>query len=112
MGLGLDHDLVSRAERAEVEPVTARRFTGVQVIGARARQEDDFAMHDLSDGARDRYLFAVADGMGGHEGAAAVAQVAVRRFCEIVRNAPALSLRLRDALAGANEAVALAGIQN
>jgi protein phosphatase len=83
------------------------------MVGARERQEDDFAARDLSDEQKQRFLFVVADGMGGHQGAAAVAQLSVRRFCEIVQaSAGPLPQRLRPALLGANESIALAGVQD
>jgi PPM family protein phosphatase len=89
----------------------ARRFAARQIIGARERQEDDYAALDLSGNGQERLLFVVADGMGGHRGAAAAAQLAVRRFCEIAKNCDGtLGQRLPIALAGANDAVAKAAI--
>jgi serine/threonine protein phosphatase PrpC len=92
-------------------PEAAEMFAARQIVGTRERQEDDYAALDLSDGGRQRLLFVVADGMGGHQGAAAVTQLAVRRFCEIARDREgALRERLPQALTSANDAIARAGI--
>jgi serine/threonine protein phosphatase PrpC len=89
----------------------AEQFAARQIIGTRERQEDDYAALDLSRGGSERLLFAVADGMGGHRGAATVAQLAVRRFCEIVQSCDGpLRQRLPRALTGANDAIAKAAI--
>jgi serine/threonine protein phosphatase PrpC len=87
------------------------RFAANQIIGMRERQEDDYAALDLSGTGHERLLFVVADGMGGHAGAAAVTQAAVRRFCEIIKGCEGmLSQHLPQALTGANDAIAKAGI--
>ena len=79
----------------------------------RERQEDAFAAYDLSEPQMERYLFAVADGMGGHAGAATAAQLCMRRFCDVVRaGGPSLALRLRDALLAANDALTVAGFKD
>jgi serine/threonine protein phosphatase PrpC len=92
---------------------SVRRFAASQMVGVRERQEDDFATYDLGDDQGKGFLFVVADGMGGHEGAATVTQLAVRRFCEIARSGDdPLSHRLNRALLGANEAIARAGAQD
>ena len=89
----------------------AGRFAASQIIGARERQEDDLAALDLSGEGPERLLFVVADGMGGHSGAATVTQLAVRRFCELVEGGDgALDRRLPSALLGANDAIAKAAI--
>jgi protein phosphatase len=89
----------------------AGRFAASQIIGARERQEDDYAALDLSGDGQERLLFVVADGMGGHSGATAVTQLAVRRFCEIAKGSDGpLDRRLPRALTGANDAIAKAAI--
>jgi serine/threonine protein phosphatase PrpC len=89
----------------------AEQFAASQIIGTRERQEDDYAALDLSSGGAERLLFVVSDGMGGHRGAATVAQLAVRRFCEIARSSDGpLRQGLPRALAGANDAIAKAAI--
>src|SRR5882757_6670604 len=89
----------------------AGRFAASQIMGARERQEDDYAATDLSGDGQERLLFVVADGMGGHSGAATVTQLAVRRFCEIAQEGDGtLDRRLPRALSGANDAIARAAI--
>jgi serine/threonine protein phosphatase PrpC len=100
-----------RKQRSDGVPESVEPFAGSQIIGTRERQEDDYAALDLSGGSGKRLLFVVADGMGGHQGAAAVTQLAVRRFCEIAQGCDgALAKRLPRALAAANDAIAKAGI--
>src|SRR5215470_7213005 len=53
------------------------RFAATQIIGARERQEDDLAVLDLSHERHERFVFVLADGMGGHVGAADAAHRAV-----------------------------------
>jgi serine/threonine protein phosphatase PrpC len=91
----------------------AGQFAAGQMVGDRLEQEDDFAVLDLSQGQRERLLFVLADGMGGHVGAAAVAHLAVTRFREVVRNGTGpLALRLQPALAGANAAIAISAVKD
>ena len=61
----------------------AVQFAAGQMVGERQRQEDAFAILDLSHGQHERVLFVLADGMGGHAGAADVAHSAVTRFREL-----------------------------
>ena len=92
-------------------PEFAPHFAAGQIIGDRERQEDAYAALDMSGRGNERFLFVVADGMGGHQGAAAVTQLAVRRFCELMKSSDAeLSHRLQPALRGANDALAKAAI--
>jgi PPM family protein phosphatase len=87
----------------------SRRFAATQIVGARERQEDDLAVLDLSHDRHERFVFVVADGMGGHIGAAEASHRAVERFCQIIRGrAGSLIEGLGPALDGANSALALA----
>ena len=91
----------------------AAGFAASQIIGTRERQEDDYITIDLCTAGSERLLFALADGMGGHEGAATVAQIAVRRFCEIVQSFDGrLSERLSRALWSTNDEIAKAAIRD
>jgi protein phosphatase len=91
----------------------SRRFAATQIFGGRERQEDDLAVLDLSHDRHERFVFVVADGMGGHIGAADAARRAVQRFCQIVRDAGgSLIERLGSALDGANAALAAAASQD
>jgi serine/threonine protein phosphatase PrpC len=86
----------------------ASQLIAAQIVGGREKQEDDFAVLDL--GGRDRSLvLVVADGMGGHPGAADAAKLATSAFCEGMRTAVGqLPLRLSAALHRANDAIAAA----
>lgn len=93
------------------------RFTGqfvaAQILGGRDRQEDDFAIAHFHEGADERLVLAVADGMGGHAGAAEVARIAVRSFCNAMKTRQgSLAARLRPALEYANSEIALAGARD
>ena len=91
----------------------AGHFAAGQMIGDRQQQEDDFAVLDLSYGQHERLLFVLADGMGGHAGAADVAHLAVTRFREFVNNdVGPLALRLQPALAGTNTAIAISAVRD
>lgn len=91
----------------------AVQFAAGQMVGERQRQEDAFAILDLSHGQHERVLFVLADGMGGHAGAADVAHSAVTRFRELVNNGVGpLALRLQPALAGTNSAIAISAVRN
>ncbi len=84
------------------------RFAAAQLIGSREQQEDDFAIVDFSDDRHERLLFVVADGMGGHVGAAEAAKSAVRHFCESAEKyGDPLLQRLRPALDTANSSLAI-----
>ena len=91
----------------------SRQFAAGQNLGERENQEDDLAILDLSHDHYERVLFVLADGMGGHIGAAKAAQSAVRQFGEIARNGTGpLSRQLRPALDGANAALAIAALRD
>jgi serine/threonine protein phosphatase PrpC len=91
----------------------AQPFAAGQMIGDRQRQEDDFAVLDLSSGPHERLLFVLADGMGGHIGAADVAHCAVTRFREFVNDGVGpLALRLKPALASTNAAIAVSALRD
>ena len=91
----------------------ARQFAAAQIIGGRDRQEDDLAILDLSERDRDRVVFVIADGMGGHAGAADAARLAIRQFCESLKTGKGpLPVRLRPALLHANAALALAAMRD
>ena len=84
----------------------APMFAAAQIIGTRARQEDYYGVVDLSDAGAERVVFVVADGMGGHIGAAEAARRVVETFCNSVRDgAGPLSERLRTGLDKANAAL-------
>lgn len=88
-------------------------FAGDQIVGDRERQEDAYAILDLSRGESEHLVFAIADGMGGHYGAAEVARVAVRQFClSIKSSSPPHAAKMTDALAAANNAIAVAGAKD
>jgi len=90
-----------------------RRFVAAQIVGGRERQEDDFAILDLSDDRRERLLFVVTDGMGGHAGAAKASHFATRQFCKFVESCEGpLASRLRPALDSANTEIALSGVRD
>lgn len=76
-----------------------------QWIGSRAKQEDAYAVRHFPEGS----LAVVCDGMGGHDAGALAATTAVRTFADSFvdseESGDSLSLRLRDALMQANEAV-------
>jgi serine/threonine protein phosphatase PrpC len=85
----------------------SRHFAAGQSLGERENQEDAFTILDLSPERHERLLFVLADGMGGHVGAADAAKTAFHHFGESARSAPGpLSQRLRAALYGANAALA------
>lgn len=90
------------------------RFTGqfvaAQIVGGRDRQEDDFAIVYFPENDVERLVMAIADGMGGHPGAAEAARIAVRSFCAAMKTGHgSLAARLRPALEYANAEIALAG---
>lgn len=87
------------------------QLIAAQMVGGREKQEDDFAVLDLSGRDRGSLVFVVADGMGGHSGAADAAKLATAAFCDGMRNAVGqqLPLRLSAALHQANAAIAAAG---
>jgi serine/threonine protein phosphatase PrpC len=91
----------------------AGQFVATQIIGGRDRQEDDFAIVYFPVDDVERLVMAVADGMGGHAGAAEVARIAVRSFSDAVKfSHGSLAARLRPALGYANTEIALAGARN
>lgn len=88
----------------------ASQLIAAQMVGGREKQEDDFAVLDLSGQDRGSLVFVVADGMGGHAGAADAAKLATSAFCDGMRKAVGqLPLRLSAALHQANAAIAAAG---
>ena len=88
-------------------------FAGDQIIGDRERQEDAYAILDLSKGVSEHLVFTIADGMGGHDGAAAIARIAVRQFCLALKSAaPPYAAKMAGAMAAANNAIAVAGIRD
>lgn len=91
----------------------AGEFVAAQIIGGRNRQEDDFAIVQFPEDEIQRLVMAVADGMGGHAGAAEVARIAVRSFCDAMKTRQgSLAARLRPALEYANDEIALAGARD
>jgi serine/threonine protein phosphatase PrpC len=81
-----------------------------QIVGGREKQEDDFAVLDLTGQDHATLVLVVADGMGGHPGAADAAKLATSGFCEGMRSGVGpLPLRLSAALHRANDAIAAAG---
>ena len=103
------------ASKAPVPPRDglARQFVAAQIVGGRDRQEDDLAILDLGERDRERLVFVIADGMGGHAGAADAARLAVRQFSEFIRAGTGpLPLRLRPALLHANASIALAALRD
>lgn len=89
------------------------QFVAAQILGGRDRQEDAFAIADLSDGRGEKLVFVVADGMGGHAGAAQVARLAAQQFCDAARNREgALAFRLRPALETANAKISMEGARS
>ncbi len=88
----------------------ASQFVAAQIVGGREKQEDDFAILDLGGHNRESLILVVADGMGGHSGAALAAKLAVAAFCDRIKTGSgALPLRLSAALHGANDAIEAAG---
>ena len=86
-------------------------LAGGQIAGTRRDQEDDFRILAFRerDGAGCDLLLVVADGMGGHRGGARASEVAVTAFVgRFTMTAGDLKVRLRSALAAANEAVGAA----
>ena len=91
----------------------AGQFAAGQMVGDRHQQEDDFAVLDISQGQHERLLFVLADGMGGHAGAADVAHAAVTRFREFVNDGTGpLALRLPQALSATNAAIAISIVRD
>jgi serine/threonine protein phosphatase PrpC len=76
----------------------AWRGEGAQHQGARAYQEDSWALRTLPDGA---VLAVLADGMGGHAGGATASRLAVGAFLMAIQTGSSL----RNALEAANGAV-------
>ncbi|MFO1161215.1 MAG: protein phosphatase 2C domain-containing protein [Reyranellaceae bacterium] len=70
------------------------RGEGVQHQGARAYQEDSWALRTLGDGS---LLAVVADGMGGHAGGAVASKLVVEAFVHSMEQGGGLSDGLRDA---------------
>ena len=98
-------------------PSRARRLPGLddvvaggQIIGARARQEDDFRIVGFPAGRPDGcdLLMVVADGLGGHLGGAEASDAAVSAFVdefERAKSGGGVAAHLRAALDEANAAV-------
>jgi PPM family protein phosphatase len=89
-------------------PLRAATFAAGQIVGHRERQEDYYGIADLSGQDEERLLFVLADGMGGHPGAADAARIVVESFCTSVQDEKEgpLSQRLRAALDRANATLA------
>ena len=86
------------------------QLIAAQIVGGREKQEDDFSIVNLNGQDPARLVLVVADGMGGHPGAADAAKLATSAFCEGMRTGiGALPLRLSAALHRANHAIAAAG---
>ena len=91
----------------------AGQFVAAQILGGRQCQEDDFAILHFREHGVEQLIMAIADGMGGHDGAAEVARIAVKSFCDAMkRRTGLLAARLRPSLEYANAEIALAGARD
>lgn len=99
--------------RGPTKATRAREFVAAQMIGGRARQEDDFAILDLGDETTERLVLVVADGMGGHPRAADAARLAIVWFYESLKtNRVQLFSRLVPAVEHANAQICLEGTRD